>query len=164
MHESLSIASSLNSAREKSYKGAYLATALLLAGDIAGAQEAAFTAQRAQFTVNQPVVGAIHGVTLVRLGELDEAARTFSYAIKQASELIEHTHGLYTLWYARALAHAGQVLTGESTIDDAMRDYRHAQALCAERGVLRANARLLEALREADGDGLIASLPPLPAE
>ena len=154
LHDSLALAESLGSRREMSYKGAYLAAALLRAGQIEEAQAVIERAHAQDYLANQAQVGVLRGLIRLRLGAADAARSAFQEAIAAADVQLSYTLGLYPVRYARALAQAG---LGHA--DEAARDYHLATTLCNARGVLQAQLRLLDLLStEADLSPLRAIL------
>ncbi len=151
LEESLSIANVTNSINEKSYKGGYLATVLLLAGQTEAAETAARAAAQHDAPANRHVVEAVHGVALARMGRTDDAIEAFRRTVSDADQLLRYSPGLYNTRYARALALAGLALLQNSPINAALDEYGRAKALCSAEGVLQAQGRLL-ALLKRDGD------------
>lgn len=152
LHDSLALAESLGSRREMSYKGAYLAAALLRAGQPEEAQTVIERAHAQDYPANQAQVGVLRGLIRLRLGAEEAARAAFQEAIAAADVQLSYTLGLYPVRYARALALAG---LGQS--EEAARDYHLATTLCNARGVLQAQLRLLDLLSTA------ADLSPLRA-
>lgn len=146
LRESLSIAEVTNAVNEKSYKGGYLATTLLLNNEIEAAADAAKTAVQYDVPANRHFVAAVYGITLSRLDEQEAAIRTFEQAITYADNVLQLTPGLYNARYARALSLAGLSLLRGDDIVPAIEDYGRAKSLCATDGVIQAQTRLLNIL------------------
>lgn len=146
LNTALSIASELGAQREQNHKGGYLATALLMTGDLDNALEAAVTARKFDVPSNQYTVAALHGVILTCLNRTNEAKQAFSDAIKYADILLQYSNGLYQARYARALALTGLCLLEGKPFDEAIADYHLATTLCSTAGVIDANVSLLDVL------------------
>lgn len=146
LRESLAIAQANNSINEQSYKGGYLATALLQSGNVEAAAEAAQTAVQHDVPANRHFVAAVYGIALARLGQMDDAIAAFEDAVRYAESVLRFTPGLYQARYAHALALAGLSLLRRDDSTEAVADYRIALALCSTRGVRDNNLRLLAAL------------------
>jgi DNA-binding winged helix-turn-helix (wHTH) protein/tetratricopeptide (TPR) repeat protein len=146
LRESLSIAQQTNSLNEKSYKGGYLATVLLLAGRPGEAEAVAADAVRYEVPANQHFVWAVHGIALAQLGRTAEAVSAFEQAVTSADRLLNLSPGLYQTRYARALALAGLASLRDTPVNPVLTAYRDAMNLCAADGVLAAQHRLLSLL------------------
>ena len=146
LRESLSIAETINALNEKSYKGGYLATALLYAGNPTEAESIAREATQYDVPANRQFVYAIHGITLAQLDRDDEAIQAFEQARDHAENLLRFTAGLYQARYAHALALAGLSLLRGDDLIPVIEDYGRAKAMCSTDGVIHANVRLLQAL------------------
>ena len=150
LHESLGIADAVNATSEKSYKGGYLATVYMLAGDDAAAAEAARTAVQYDVAANRHVVAAVHGVALARLGRVADAISAFEQAVAYADSVLKYTSGLYTARYARALALAGLAYLRGDDPEAALDEYGRAKALCSTAGVLQMQRLLVELLDDGE--------------
>jgi tetratricopeptide (TPR) repeat protein/DNA-binding winged helix-turn-helix (wHTH) protein len=146
LNESLSIAEVTNSINEKSYKGGYLAMALLVSGDFEAAEEAARIAVQYDVPANRHFVAAVHGIALARMGRRERAIRAFEDAVRYADNVLRFTSGLYNARYAHALALAGLSLLRDEPLTTALEDYGKAKAMCSTDGVVDQNLRLLAAL------------------
>jgi DNA-binding winged helix-turn-helix (wHTH) protein/tetratricopeptide (TPR) repeat protein len=146
LRESLAIAQASNSISEQSYKGGYLATALLQSGEIEEAADTAQTAVQHDVPANRHFVAAVYGIALARLGRTDDAIAAFEDTLRYADSVLRLTSGLYQARYAHALALAGLTLLRGDDIAEAVEDYRAALAMCSTRGVRENNLRLLESL------------------
>lgn len=153
LRESLAIADRINAVSEKSYKGRYLATALLLADQTAEAETAAREAIQYDVPANRHAVYAVHGIALARQKEIGGAVTAFEQAIDHADALLQSTADLYTAHYTQALALAGlSLLRGEDRLK-AINSYMKARTLCSTAGVLQAQRQLLGALIPSDERG-----------
>jgi tetratricopeptide (TPR) repeat protein/DNA-binding winged helix-turn-helix (wHTH) protein len=155
LNESLSFAEKFNAPREKSYKLGYLATALLFKGEVAEAHETAGMAQKFDVPENNHFIAALYGLTLARLGKRGEAVAAFENAMHYADALLQHTDGLYQVYYARGLAYAGLQLLTNAPLQPAIDDYQRARQLCGETGILENNLRLLDELMQCPGGAVL---------
>jgi tetratricopeptide (TPR) repeat protein len=146
LREALAITEVTNSINERSYKGGYLAMALLLAGSPQEAEATARTALQYDVPANRHVVAALHGIALAQLGRPQDASNAFEKAKESAENLLKYTSRLYTARYARALALAGLGLLRDEPLTAAIEEYQRAKAMCSTAGVIQSNANLLGAL------------------
>jgi DNA-binding winged helix-turn-helix (wHTH) protein/tetratricopeptide (TPR) repeat protein len=156
LDESLTLSDVVGAGREGSYKGGYLATAYLLYGQLAEADDIArLTLSLGGALVNEPVVQTLHGVILARMGQKQAAVTAFERAVALADKILGVTLGLYRVRYARGLANAGlSLLQDETALGNALLDYGIAAAICREVGVRQAQVQLLDALAAIDGERL----------
>ncbi|MHB8627386.1 MAG: serine/threonine-protein kinase [Aggregatilineales bacterium] len=141
----LQLADEINNPYVKSYAGAYLATALLYCGDLAGSRIAAEQARLMDVPENNHNAAVVHGVILARLGEREAARAAFQDAVRFSDAILNEIPDESRGHCMRGLARAGLVLLDAGDMALATQDYMQAK-IGSAKGMLKEGLKLLEAL------------------
>jgi DNA-binding winged helix-turn-helix (wHTH) protein/tetratricopeptide (TPR) repeat protein len=148
IRHALDMAQQIGARREQSYKGGYLASALLFSGDLGGALRAVETARALDVFENRHTLALLHGIILACL-ERPDTQMAFEDAVRDAADVLSATPLLYRAHYARGLAGVGLAALNPGVAQlDYARDFQRARDICHQPGLLAGYRRWLMKLSE----------------
>ena len=160
--EAIQIADEVEDAQLQSEARSGLAIACLHAGNLSAARDAAETARKHEYAPNSDNLWALLGVIALHQGDHAAAQKAFETAVDQAESLLDHTEQDYDALDNKGLALCGLALCEESSdrIPAAIEAYRAARAINNDAGIVQRTLRLLDALAQADSEGMLTEVRP----
>jgi hypothetical protein len=155
----IEVADAIGSAQAQSEARRVLARIQLLAGDLAGAQQAISAARGHDYPADRAKLSLLSGIVWLRQDSPAAAAGEFQEAITQAGQQLEQFSGDYGALDTKALALCGLALTIDpGNAAKAATLFRAARAITNADGVTRRALALFDALAAADHGGILAPI------
>jgi tetratricopeptide (TPR) repeat protein len=156
-NEALRLASEIDVPAAGSWNYQWLAVALSLTGDMAGARAAAEAGCGFDEPLNNQNPRALLGVIALRQGDESTAREALATAVRQADALLARCPKNWEALDAKALALCGlSVYEGEPRLGEAVTAFRAARAITRDAGTVRRAVLQLDLLAPADPDGRLA--------